>query len=450
MLTNCRAIVGVFLTTVTTVALGACGAPQSSRVAVSGGVLPAASRVADPQKKKSPIQHIVILIQENRSFDNLFQGYPGADTVSSGLNSHGQTIPLKPVKLEASYGLHHSSTEYFAACDGTGSIPGTNCKMDGWDNETAYGQKIPKNPEYGYVPHAETKLYFDMAKQYVLGDRMFTSNIDASFVSHQYIIAGQAQNAVDLPTSLWGCGGGGSDVVTTLNQDRSIGPTESPCFNYQTIGDELDAKKLSWRYYSASQYDLWEAYQAVSHVVNGSDWKNVKFPPDQFLTDVQNGHLSSVTWVTPVYQNSDHADYLSNTGPEWIASVVNAIGQSQFWDSTAIFVFWDEWGGWYDHVAPPYVDFDGLGFRVPLLVISPYAKKRHVSHVQYEHGSILKFIEDNFGLGRLAASDTRANSPADDCFDFNKPPRAFSPFATTLAPSYFTNAPRDNRPPDDD
>ncbi len=90
---------------------------------------------------------------------------------------------------------------------------------------------------------------------------------------------------------------------------------------------------------------------------------------------------------------------------------------------------WDEWGGWYDHVAPPYVDYDGLGFRVPLLVVSAYAKQNHVSHVQYEHGSILRFVEDAFGLAPLAASDARATSPAADCFDFRKKPRPFSPFA---------------------
>ncbi len=114
----------------------------------------------------------------------------------------------------------------------------------------------------------------------------------------------------------------------------------------------------------------------------------------------------------------------SKTGPSWVTSVVNAIGQSQYWNSTAIFVFWDDYGGWYDPQPPAYVDYDGLGMRLPMIIISPYAKKGYVSHTQYEHGSILKFVEDQFGLGRLAASDTRANSPA-DAFDFNKPPRKF-------------------------
>jgi len=109
---------------------------------------------------------------------------------------------------------------------------------------------------------------------------------------------------------------------------------------------------------------------------------------------------------------------------------------------------WDEWGGWYDHVPPPYVDYDGLGIRVPLLVISPYAKRNYVSHVQYEHGSILRYVEDTFGLPRLAASDRRANSPELDCFVHARPPRPFKPFPTQLQPTDFISAP-DFRPPDE-
>jgi phospholipase C len=153
--------------------------------------------------------------------------------------------------------------------------------------------------------------------------------------------------------------------------------------------------------------------------------------------DVAKGDLAPVTWVTPTCANSDHASCRSDHGPDWVASVVNAVGESKFWDSTVIFVMWDEWGGWYDHVPPPYVDFDGLGMRVPLLVISPYAKQGFVSHVQYEHGSLLRFIEDEFGLGRLAASDARANSPAPDCLDFTQSPRAFVPFTSTLKDADF-------------
>jgi hypothetical protein len=126
------------------------------------------------------------------------------------------------------------------------------------------------------------------------------------------------------------------------------------------------------------------------------------------------------------------------------------LGTTQYWDSTAIFVFWDDWGGWYDPEPPAYVDYDGLGIRVPMIVISAYAKKGHVSHVPYEHGSILKFVEDQFGLGRLAASDTRATSPEQDCFNFNQSPRQLTPISSPRDKAYFLHQPSDYRLPGDE
>jgi phospholipase C len=171
-------------------------------------------------------------------------------------------------------------------------------------------------------------------------------------------------------------------------------------------------------------------------------------PNTQFFDDVEKGRLRAVSWVTPSCANSDHAGCGSNTGPSWVASLVNAIGESQYWNSTAIFIMWDDYGGWYDPVPPQMVDYDGLGLRIPLLIVSPYAKNGYVSHVQYEHGSILKFAEDIFGLPRLSASDTRANSPEADAFDFNQPPRPFRKIAAPHGEQYFRNQPPDLRPPD--
>jgi phospholipase C len=383
------------------------------------------------------IQHVVVIVQENRSFDNLFQGYPGADTVPSGKNSRGQTITLQPVGLQVQYVIDHSATSFLSAYD--------NGKMDGFDKEQTFGG--PPNPQYVYVPHSQTIPYFAMAKEWVLADRMFTSNIDESFVSHQYIIAATSNKAVNLPSSYWGC-----DNVTTLTPTRTYGPPEQACFDYQTIGDELDRKAFTWRFYTnAINADggEWSAYQAVRHIRFGPDWKNMITPQTKFFTDIQSGVLANVTWITPICRNSDHINCGGSTGPHWVATLVNAIGQSKFWGTTVIFVMWDDWGGAYDHVPPPYKDFDGLGFRVPLLVISPYAKQNYVSHLVYEHGSILRFIEDQFGLLRLAPSDTRANSPGQDCFNFTKPPRAFQPVPTLYRPQYFMSQPMDLRPPDE-
>jgi phospholipase C len=397
------------------------------------------------------IQHVVVILQENRSFDNLFQGYPGADTQPYGFDSNGNKVTLSQIPLEIYYDIDHQSFNNFEACNGTGSIPGTNCQMNGFNNEDN-GCGSCTDPEYGYVPPAESAIYFKMAKQYVLGDRMFTSHLDASFVSHQYIIAGQASSAVDLPSSWWGCDGGSGDVVNTLTQTRTYGGQIQACFDNQTIGDELDKKGLTWRSYASAlgtDGDIWSPYQAIKHIRFGADWKkDVISPQTKFFAAVKHGVLANVTWISPTCGNSDHSGCGSNHGPHWVASLVNAIGRSQFWNSTAIFIYWDEWGGWYDHVAPPPVDYDGLGMRIPLLVISPYAKANYVSHVQYEHGSILRFIEDQFGLARLAASDTRATSPAADCFDFSQSPRPFTPFASPFTEDYFVHEPVDRRLPD--
>lgn len=429
-------------------ALG-CSGPRSG----AAGALPGMHAGALPGEGAGKIQHVVIVVQENRSFDNLFQGYPGADTVSSGKDSSGQTIPLKPVSLATQYVIDHSATGMFEACDGTGKVPGTKCRMDGFDREQAVGG--PPHPQYVYVPHRDSKPYFDMAHEWVLADRMFASMLDESFVSHQYIIAGQAQSSVNIPSlPEWGCSGGRRNFVQTLGPRRTFGDPERPCFDYTTLGDELDAAGLSWRFYT-SQIDnpsdgVWSGYQAVRHIRYGPDWKaDVITPQKRFLADVAAGTLKNVTWITPTCEESDHVACGGGYGPSWVSSVVNAVGESPFWDSTAIFVMWDDWGGLYDHVPPPFVDNDGLGFRVPLLVISPYAKSDYVSHVRYEHGSILKFAEDVFGLSRLAASDARANSPAEDCFDFNQPPRAFVPINAPYDRAFFLRRRPDPRPPDD-
>jgi phospholipase C len=399
------------------------------------------------------ITHVVYVIQENRSFDNLFQGYPGADTVSSGEDSQGKTIKLRPVSLATQYDIDHSAAAMFEACDGTGKMPGTHCRMDGFDREFANGG--PKHPQYVYVPHAESKPYFDIAHEWVLADRMFQSQLDESFVAHQYVIAAQAQSSVDLPFGFWGCPGGALVPRITPRRHASAG-MQLACFDYETLADELDAAKLSWRFYT-SKYGApssgegadWSGFAAVKHIRYGPDWvRNVITPQTRFLTDVRAGKLGSFTWITPVCVNSDHTNCGGGHGPSWVAAIVNAVGASKFWKTSAIFVQWDDWGGLYDHVAPPYEDYDGLGFRVPLLIISPYAKRNYVSHTQYETASVLRFAEDLWGLSRLAAADRRAASPAADAFDFSQSPRKFIPIRAPKGAEFFLRQPPDYRAPD--
>jgi phospholipase C len=402
------------------------------------------------------IEHIVYIVQENRSFDNLFEGYPGADTVTRGKDSKGRTIPLQPVSLSAHYLLDHSLRAMTLDCNGTGELPGTDCRMNGFDEELHKGgPRDIKEPMYVYVPHDDSKPYFDMAHQWVLADKTFQSQIDDSFVAHQYVIAAQAESSVNVPLQLWGCAGGPSDIVYTLTQERAYGSPVPPCFDYQTLGDELDRAHLSWRFY-ASRYSsvkngssaIWSAYQAVRHIRYGADWKRDVISPNwRFITDVRAGKLANFTWVTPVCDDSDHVSCGGGYGPSWVSALVNTVGKSKFWNSTVVFVQWDDWGGLYDHVRPPFKDYDGLGFRVPLLVISPYAKANYVSHVQYETASVLRFAEDLWGLDRLAAADRRATSPAADCFDFTQSPRRFVKIDAPLPPSFFMRH-TDDRAPD--
>jgi phospholipase C len=388
------------------------------------------------------ITHVVYIVQENRSFDNMFQGYPGADTRSYGYNSKHQRIKLQPYPMGTPYEIDHSATAMFAACNGTGKVPGTDCRMDGFDKEMSGGG--PVNPQYVYVPQSQSKPYWDMAHEWVLADKMFQSQLDESFVAHQYVIAAQARWSVDLPYGRWGCGGGSGDLVETLAIDRKYGPKIKPCYDYETLGDELDKAHLSWRFY-ASTYGSdssgggaeWSSYMAVRHIRYGADWKKVVSPNWKFITDVRAGRLANFTWVTPVCDDSDHVNCPGHYGPSWVAALVNTVGASKFWDSTAIFVQWDDWGGLYDHVAPVHLDRDSLGFRVPLIVISPYAKAGYISSIHYETASVLRFAEDLFGLGRLSAADARAASPATDCFDFSKPARRFVEISAPYPPSFF-------------
>jgi phospholipase C len=398
------------------------------------------------------IKHVVWVVQENRSFNDMFEGYPGADTASSGKESDGATIRLQPISLKTQYEIDHSAESMFSACDGTGNLPGTKCTMDGFNNEVQYSG--PLNGQYAYVPHAESKPYWDMAHEWVLADRMFASQLDESFVAHQYIVAGQAASSVNVPFFYWGCGGGESDQVQLITLRRKVRGTQRPCFDYQTLGDELDGAHLSWRFYTSyfrtPFSGLWSGYQAVRHIFRGPDWKlDIITPQSRFLRDVKSGQLASFTWITPLCRESDHPACGHGDGPSWVTSVVNAVGESKFWNSTVIFVQWDDWGGFYDPVPPPYKDYDGLGFRVGLIAISPYAKQNYISHVQYETASVLRFAEDLFGLPQLSEADARATSPAADCFDFSQSPRKFVPIKAPKNAAYFLNMPDDPRIPDE-
>ena len=334
--------------------------------------------------------------------------------------------------------------------------------MDGFESEHFYGGA--NDYAYAYVPRRESAPYWTMARRYVLADHMFPTEFGPSFTAHLSLIAANTDIAptpiaeVDAPNTLkWGCEappGTRSHTLDARRVERFNGPF--PCFRrFPTIADRLDAAGISWKYYAAplgGGGEVWSEFTSIHRVYYGLDWKNVISPQTRVLTDVKNGALPDVAWVTPDWQDSDHTGSGSNRGPSWVAAVVNAIGESPQWRSTAIFVLWDDWGGWYDDVPPPQLDFRGLGIRVPCIVISPYAKAGYVSHTQYEYGSIMKFVEQVFGLppigpAALGFTDTRA-AGISDAFDFAQPPRAFVPISAPYSKSAFLRERPSYVPPD--
>ena len=234
-----------------------------------------------------------------------------------------------------------------------------------------------------------------MAQQYTLADHMFPTEHGESFTAHLDLIAGTTNISptvaiANLPTGQpWGCDSPQGTTTWTVNENRVVqnnGPF--PCFTqFQTMADSLDSAGVSWKYYApyvtVNGGGLWSEFDAISSVRYGKDWANVISPENNILKDAMNGQLASVSWVVPHGTDSDHPSWTSDTGPSWVASIVNTIGKSPLWTSTAVVVLWDDFGGWYDDVPPPQLDFVGLGIRVPCIIISPYAKANYVSHTQY-------------------------------------------------------------------
>jgi len=409
---------------------------------------------------------VIVIFQENRTPDNLFHGLPGADIANSGINSVGQTIQLTPIPLANDYDVDHRHKAFVDTYDGG--------KMDGADKvEIVCDPKAvgcpPPMPQFKYVDPSDVKPYFQLAEQYAFGDRMFQTNQGPSFPAHQYIISGTsapatgsnlfaADNTVlpgNAPAgSEAGCNAPPGSFVALIDPSGNESSTQYPCFEHATLIDLLDSQMIDWRYYApytdTQTPSIWIGPNAIQHLRFGTDWTKVVSNQTQVLTDISNGQLTPVSWVIPSGQASDHAKNNDGSGPSWVASVVNAVGNSSYWSNTAIIITWDDWGGWYDHVPPPAIyDSYEYGFRVPLIVVSPYAKRGYVSHVTHDFGSILKFIEETFNLPSLGYADTRADDLS-DCFDLTQAQRSFQPVATKFDARHFLNDKRPPLPPDDD
>ena len=414
------------------------------------------------------ITNVVIVVQENRSFDNLFATFPGADGATQGQMSTGQTVALVESNLATKCDLGHSRQGYVRDYD--------HGKMDGFNLEGGTGTcggKAGSLP-YQYVYPNQIAPYWDMASQYVLADHMFQTQGSGSFTSHQDLIAGatifnqiKTESLVDFPSKApWGCD---APPGTTTSFLRPAGAKLEykyrkgpfPCMTYETLRDLLDAQSVSWRYYSPIVSEgaggaNWNAFDAIQAVREGPEWTtNISSPETNIFNDISSGTLASVSWVVPDKQNSDHPGGTLDTGPSWVASIVNAIGQSSYWPSTAVIIVWDDWGGFYDHEPPPFIDdLGGLGFRVPMMVISPYARVGgsdggYISHTSYEFGSILRFVESIWSLGNLGTTDLRAASIV-DCFDFTQQPRAFTVIPSQYSKAYFLRQRPSGQPVDDE
>ncbi len=416
-----------------------------------------------------PIKHLVVIVQENRSFDNLFAGFPKADAATQGMTSTGKMVPLTKVELESNgvYGhgidIAHGRAQWVTEYDGG--------RMDGFDKVTlSTGQPAGLYP-YAYVDRSEITEYWTLAAKYALADHMFVDVGSGSFTSHQDLIAATTYlNAttsfMDYPSAVpWGCDaqpGERSTIIVKPDNVRLFGGP-FPCTTaYPTLADSLDAKNVTWSYYAppvkGPAHDaggwVWSAFDAIKNVRYGKDWANVKSPNTAIFSDITNGTLPQMSWVIPDEADSDHPQSGRNTGPSWVTSVVNAIGESPYWKSTAIVIVWDDWGGWYDNVAPPQLDWLGLGGRIPMIVVSPYARPHYVSGTTYELASIVKYAEETFGLapmssfGSAYAVDTRAASIS-DCLNYKQNPTAFTPVPDRYSRSYFLHKPSSFLPVDD-
>jgi phospholipase C len=315
---------------------------------------------------------------------------------------------------------------------------------------------------------------------------MFQTNQGPTFPAHQFLFGGtSAPSAADdaagtfADSNVFPAGNNpiaGCTAPSTIhvNLIEANGKTTEtfPCFEHQTLSDLLESGSITWKYYTPGAGSIVTAPNAIDHICvpnqptggecTGTDWKNVVVKPSQVLTDISNCKLAGVSWVTPSGKNSDHANSNTGGGPAWVASIVNAIGNNKkckdgevYWNNTAILVTWDDWGGWYDHEPPTILagaqgDFQ-YGFRVPFLFVSAYTQAATISNDRLDFGSILRFVEHNFGIteGALAFADARANNDLSKFFNLKTAPRPFITIPAALGASYFINDKSPLTDPDD-
>jgi phospholipase C len=358
--------------------------------------------------KLTSIQHTVFIICENHTFDNYFGTFPGVDGATSGLLSNGQRIPLSPMPDAYEGATLCNSWDCALQAMDAG-------KMDRFDvisggNWSAYTQAQEQQ-----IPN-----YWTYARHFALADHYFTSVHGPSLPNHLFAIGAQSGGAIDNganPGTLPDCAPNSDSVVTVIDKygNRS---QRSRCFDFPTLPDSLEGAGVSWKYYAEEGGFI----SLISHIYNSAMWTANVAPASQFVVDAKTGHLPSVSWLLPPEYDTEEPPDSMCDGENWTVGVLNALMHGPDWNSTVVFLTWDDFGGFYDHLAPPQLDQFGLGPRVPLLIISPYAKPAYVSHTLSDHTSVLRFIETRYGLRALTSRDAAASNLLDN-FDFSAPPQ---------------------------
>lgn len=402
-----------------TLAIGAAalfaGCGGSQQVMGPGQGLPL--RVAPHSRDEvRAIHHVIVIVQQNRSFDNLFAGYPNADAPTTGLESTGKRVPLRRISLKQKA---CAIRDFQVAYD--------DGKMDGWNLINPNDPLCP----YTRVHRSEVQPYWDLAKHFAVADRMFESTHWGDFSNQLYLIAGTTKLApqtfdVLYPSGIpWNCDAPPGTTTSLLKNgqiERYKGPF--PCFTqFPTMANLLDAAHVTWKCYFGkgnARPIISCPFDAIKYVFeSGDSSRDLSEPASNIFTDLKNDDLADVSWLFSPPADSDLAGY--SGGPKWVSSIIAATEKSVYWSDSAIIVVWDDAadGNYYDNAPPAQISEMGLGFRVPLLVVSPHAKRGYVSHTDYQFGSILKFIEENWDLGTLGATDARSHSIA-DMFQFKE------------------------------
>jgi phospholipase C len=390
-----------------------------------------------------PIDHVFLIIKENHTFDNYFGSYPGASGAMSAKDSKGDAVPLAPCPTDLAYPGDNSWLSAHRDFD-QGAMDHFDLGEVGtcpYTGDPVTGAFVTYSPASG-TAGGSVAYYWQLAQRGVLCDNYFTSQMGDSTPNHMYTFAAQCGGCIsneNMATHTF--------TVKSPNGAVTSHPNHFTAAEIPTsLANELEQKKLTWRYFAeagSAKLGLLEnndssikCLDVVSALPDFATSYNTTPGLDSALAGLlAQKNVGHVTWIKPSPENCEHPGLGHvDPGAAWTQAIVAAIGKSPYWKSCAIFITWDDFGGFYDHVAPPAVDYLGLGFRAPCLIVSPYAKKGFIDHTQLEHSSLCKFAETVFGLPPMSARDA-ASADMTEAFDFTQAPRDFSEFDPTAPPT---------------